>query len=211
MLLIFALCLEEHTDDRHHREAAVCQLGIELLRLLSRILGGQHLEAEVTGVGRCAGLLGLGDLAVGHVQDDLTPTSLRHLGDSSQAIWDVSELQASGWAQVTGELSGDFRCDVSHGCKHGNSSVLKFGGTTALEVLHAAICRQSCWIPESHGGLHSKLVLERSQRRGGVVSPVAPGTAGEAILCTRQSYDMLHRNSKHQNANYKYLMQKNYV
>ena len=196
MNLSRALCLEEHTDDRHHREAAVCQLGIELLRLLSRIRGGQHLEAEVTGVGRRAGLLRLGDLAVGHVQDDLTPTSLRHLGDSRQAIRDVSELQASGWAQVSRELSGDFRRDVSHSCKHGNSSVLKFGGTTTIEVLHAAICRQSGWIPESHGGLHSKLVLERSQRRGGVVSPVSPGAASEAILCTRRCYDMLHLNNK---------------
>ena len=35
--------------------------------------------------------------------------------------------------------------------------------------------------------LHSQLILECSQRRCGVVGPVSPGTAGQAILLKKQS------------------------
>ena len=42
-----AECLEEHADDGHHGQAAVCKLGRQLFGLLSRVRGGQHLEAVV--------------------------------------------------------------------------------------------------------------------------------------------------------------------
>ena len=131
--------LEEHANNGHHRKAAVGDFGIELFRLLSRVGGGQHLEPEVTCIGCGARLLRLRHLAVGHVQEDLTPTCLRHLGDCSQAIRDVCEFEACAWAQVSREFSGDLGRDVTHGRKHGNSSVLNLGGTAALEVLDAAI------------------------------------------------------------------------
>ena len=74
------------------------------------------------------------------------------------------------------------RSDVSHCRKHGDASVLQFGLATALEVLHAAIGGEACWIPETHWVLHSELVLERAQRRCGVVGPVTPSASGETIL-----------------------------
>ena len=39
--------------------------------------------------------------------------------------------------------------------------MLQFGLAAALEVLHAAIGGEACWIPETHWVLHSELVLER--------------------------------------------------
>ena len=35
------------------------------------------------------------------------------------------------------------------GCKHRNSAMLDFCGTTALEVLNAAITGEPCWIPKT--------------------------------------------------------------
>ena len=60
--------------------------------------------------------------------------------------------------------------------------MLQFGLAAALEVLHATIGSEACWIPETHWVLHSELVLERTQRRCGVVGPVTPGASGETIL-----------------------------
>ena len=131
--------LEEHANDGHHRKAAIGDFGIELFRLLSRVGGGQHLEPEVTRIGCSARLLCLRRLAVGHVQENLTPTCLWHLGDCSQTVRDVCEFESCAWAQVSWEFSGDLGRDVTHGCKHCNSSVLNFGSTAALEVLDAAI------------------------------------------------------------------------
>ena len=64
--------------------------------------------------------------------------------------------------------------------------MLQFGLAAALEVLHATIGSEACWIPETHWVLHSELVLERTQGRCGVVGPVTPGASGETILCTRR-------------------------
>ena len=43
----------------------------------------------------------------------------------------------------------------------------------------------SCRIPESNRVLNSELVLKSAQRRGGVVGPVTPSAACEAVLHTR--------------------------
>eukprot|EP00969_Alexandrium_andersonii_P251246 11104886-Alexandrium_andersonii.AAC.1 len=51
------------TDDRHHREPAVGQLGRELFGLFRGVVGGEHLEAEVARSGRSARGLVLGELA----------------------------------------------------------------------------------------------------------------------------------------------------
>ena len=56
--------------------------------------------------------------------------------------------------------------------------MLQLGLAAALEVL-AAICGEP--IPESNRVLHSELVLECTQRRGGVV-PVAPRASGQTVL-----------------------------
>ena len=54
--------------------------------------------------------------------------------------------------------------------------------SAALEVLHATIGRKACRVPESHGVLHTELVLERTQWRCSVVGPVTPGASGQTIL-----------------------------
>ena len=60
--------------------------------------------------------------------------------------------------------------------------MLQFGLAAALEVLHAAIGGEACGIPKSDWVLHTELVLERTQRRCGVVGPVTPGASGQTIL-----------------------------
>ena len=72
--------------------------------------------------------------------------------------------------------------NVSHCREHGNSSVLQLGLASALEVLHTAVCGEASGIPKSNWVLHSEFVFERTQRRGGVVGPVSPGTSGQAVL-----------------------------
>ena len=89
------------------------------------------------------------------------------------------------------------RSDVSHCRKHGDASVLQFGLAAALEVLHAAIGGEACGIPKSDWVLHTELVLERTQRRCGVVGPVTPGASGQTILpCeNKNTYQMKQTSS----------------
>ena len=91
--------LKEHADDGHHRKPSVCKLGRELFRLLSRVRGGQHLEAVVA---RCAALVVIEAAAELHeteVRGNLCPACDRHLGDGRKPIRDVGELQAGGRRQ----------------------------------------------------------------------------------------------------------------
>ena len=67
--------------------------------------------------------------------------------------------------------------------------MLQFGLAPALEVLNAAIGGEACGIPKSDWVLHTELVLERTQRRCGVVGPVTPGTSGQTILsCEKKTH-----------------------
>ena len=60
------------------------------------------------------------------------------------------------------------------------------GVRTALEGRGVAVGGEAQGVPEAHGRLHAQLSLEGPQRRVGVVGPIAPSGAGEAIL-TRES------------------------
>ena len=53
---------------------------------------------------------------------------------------------------------------------------------TSGKVLGAAICREPGRVPESNRRLHTKLILECSQRGSSVVGPVTPGAASQAVL-----------------------------
>ena len=59
--------LEKHSDDRHHGQSAVRQLGTELFSLLSRVRCRQHLESKVSSGSRSSRWLILGNLAKSHV------------------------------------------------------------------------------------------------------------------------------------------------
>ena len=184
--------LEEHADNGHHRKAAVGKLGRQLLGLLSRITGGQHFEAEVARGGRGAGRLVLGNFAEGHVSKDLSPSGCWHLGDGSKAVGHIGEFQSCGWRQISRELASDLWSDVTHGSKHRDTTMFQLRLAAALEVLDAAVGRESCRIPETDRILNAQLILECSQRRGRVVGPISPCAASEAILSmeTMQNSDM---------------------
>ena len=62
--------LEKHSDDRHHGQSAVRQLGTELFSLLSRVRCRQHLESKVSSGSRSSRWLILGNLAECHVCQD---------------------------------------------------------------------------------------------------------------------------------------------
>ena len=63
--------------------------------MLSRVAGGQDLEAEVARCGWGAGRLVLRNLAECHVRKDLAPSCGRNFGDRSEAVGDVREFKAS--------------------------------------------------------------------------------------------------------------------
>ena len=79
-------------------------------------------------------------------------------------------------------VSKRLRRDVSHCGEHRDTSVLQLRLAAALEVLHAAVGGESGWIKESDRILHTKLILERTQRRRGVVGPITPRGSGQSIL-----------------------------
>ena len=87
--------LKEHADDGHHRKPSVGQLCRKFFGLLSWVAGGQDLEAKVARCSWSAGRLVLGNLAEGHVGEDLSPSCGRHLGDRSQSVGHICELQSS--------------------------------------------------------------------------------------------------------------------
>ena len=60
--------------------------------------------------------------------------------------------------------------------------MLKLHGAAALEGRDVTVGSKSNWIPETDGILHAQLALESAQRGSGVVGPVAPGAARQAIL-----------------------------
>ena len=81
--------------------------------------------------------------------------------------------------------------------KHGDATMLQLRLATSGEVLSAAIGREPCRVPEPHRCLHSKLVFEGTQRRSGVVGPVTPSAAGEAILhAAQESVHARHTENK---------------
>ena len=67
--------LKEHADDGHHRQSSISKFGREFLRFLSRVRRSQHLESKVACGSRSSRRLVLGNLAEGHVGQDLTPSS----------------------------------------------------------------------------------------------------------------------------------------
>ena len=125
--------LEEHADDRHHCKAAVRQLCVQFFCLLRRIRCCQDLESKVSCCSRSSSRLILGNLAEGHVCQDLSPSCGRgvqqkertntqqerrceepaapscggHFRDCSQSVGHVCEFQSGRWAQVARELASD--------------------------------------------------------------------------------------------------------
>ena len=75
--------------------------------------------------------------------------------------------------------------------------MLQFGLAAALEVLNAAIGGEACGIPKSDWVLHTELVLERTQRRCGVVGPVTPGASGQTILSCENNQNRSYQLLKH--------------
>ena len=92
-------CLEEHADDGHHGEAAVGELGRQLLGFLSRVGGGQHLEAIVAGGAGLVVIEATAELHESEVRGNLRPACHGHLGDRCESVRDVGELEAGRWAQ----------------------------------------------------------------------------------------------------------------
>ena len=104
---VLARCLEEHADDGHHGQAAVCKLGRQLFGLLSRVRGGQHLEAVVARSSALVIIEAAAELHEAEVRGNLCPACDRHLGDCRKPIRDVGELQAGGRRQEARPRTGN--------------------------------------------------------------------------------------------------------
>ena len=126
-------CLKEHADDGHHCQSSVCKFGIQFFGLLGRVRCCQDLESKVSCCSRSSSRLVLGNFAVGHVCQDLSPSCGRgaqqkkkanthqkekkkktdvpscgwYFGNGSKAVRDIGEFQTCTWGQVTRELAGD--------------------------------------------------------------------------------------------------------
>ena len=72
---VISVVLKEHADDGHHRQSSVSKFGRELLGFLSRVRSSQHLKSKVACGSRSSRRLVLGNLAEGHVCQDLAPSS----------------------------------------------------------------------------------------------------------------------------------------
>ena len=66
-----------------------------------------------------------------------------HFGNGRQTIGHVSEFQAGRRRKITRKFPGDLWGNITHCCKHGNSTMFQFSLTTSLEVLHASICGEA--------------------------------------------------------------------
>merc|ERR1719188_1350813 len=163
--------LKEHADDGHHGKAPICQLRSKLLFLLSRIARGEDLEAVVTWGTSLPVVRTSRQLNEAAVGNHLCPAKSWHLGDGSQAVGNVRELQASRVRQVARELTRDLGCDVAHGGKHGDAPVLQLDGAATLERSDVPVRGKAQRIPKAHWLLDAKLVLEGPQRRVGVKRP----------------------------------------
>ena len=157
----------------------------------------QDLPSEVTRSCSSASRLVLGDLAEGHVRQDLSPSRSRHLGDCCQAVGHIRELQSSRWGKVARELPRDLWSNIAHclpawRCVHvsARSCLRRLKFSTEPSAV------ESGRIPKPDRFLHTKLVLEGTQRRSGVVGPVTPGTSGQAVLTScfdvNRRLDMRH-------------------
>merc|ERR1719188_1526521 len=174
--------LEKHPDDRHHRQPAVGDLRVQLLRLRFAIEAREQgrLPAHVAG-----SRLALANvieakarsLTVQAVDDDLKPPEGRHLGDGCQAVGYILESEALRRAEVPWELASHLRRNVTHSRQHGDPAVLDLGGATALEGLSITVLREASGVPKANWGLNSQLRLECAQRGARVERPVAPGGA----------------------------------
>mmetsp|Transcript_4965 Transcript_4965/g.7680 ORF Transcript_4965/g.7680 Transcript_4965/m.7680 type:complete len:387 (+) Transcript_4965:66-1226(+) len=167
--------LEEHPDDRHHSQAAICKLCIQPFRLQLRVISCKQWRLEAA-IPRCRAVLTvtvgvLAEEAIGH---NLGPASSRNLGDSCEAIGDVCKLEARGWREVARELASKFWSYVSHGRQHADATVFDLCLPSPLENSNVSVGGEAQGIPEAHGCLHTELVLEGPQGRSRVECPVAP-------------------------------------
>merc|ERR1719401_1323963 len=135
--------LEEHSDDGHHGQTTIGDLSGKLLGLLCRVVGCQDLPAVVAGGAGLVVLEAARELAESKVGNDLQPACSRHLGDCTEAIGDVFELQASGGAEVAWEFACDLWRDVAHGSQHANTAMLDLHRPAALEGGHVAVCSKT--------------------------------------------------------------------
>ena len=70
----------------------------------------------------------------------------------------------------------------AHGCHHGDSSVLQFHGSAALEGSHISVGGKSDGVPEADGRLNTQLVLKCKPSRSLLDGKVSKGASSQAIL-----------------------------
>mmetsp|Transcript_22408 Transcript_22408/g.46186 ORF Transcript_22408/g.46186 Transcript_22408/m.46186 type:complete len:391 (+) Transcript_22408:530-1702(+) len=186
--------LEEHANDRHHRQASIGNLCRELLLLLAlRCLHeavGDAKEAGVLEVAR--GTLGIIDVleeldgsGEGH---HLGPARKRHLAEGSEAGGNVRELQAQGGREIT-RPAVVLRHDVSHASQHRHTAVLQLHIAAAAEGCSVTAFREAERIPKSSRRLHAKLRLK------GARSLVEAIRRAEETVLHPQTDDSHHRQS----------------
>jgi len=157
--------LEEHSDDGHHRQSAVCNLRRELLRPQRGVVDGAA-EADGSEAKETLSVVSwLGSFFVDYQLNEasegqnLRPTFLRDHGERLQSIWHVSELQPLRRRQQAGELVV-LRHNIADGCEHGNTAMLDLCLAAPFEHFYVLVLAKAKGVPESQRSLISVQTLE---------------------------------------------------
>mmetsp|Transcript_28265 Transcript_28265/g.81359 ORF Transcript_28265/g.81359 Transcript_28265/m.81359 type:complete len:341 (+) Transcript_28265:1466-2488(+) len=158
--------LEKKGQDRGHGQTAVCDLRVKPPLTLLRVADGAAAvgdaqDACVLVVARGPGGVGLVVVQFDETREEhnLSPAGGRHLGNRSEAMGHIRELQTFRRRQVTREPVV-LRRNEAHRRKHGNAAMLELRGPPALEVLGVAIRCEAGGVPEPDRRLDAKLGLE---------------------------------------------------
>ena len=107
----------------------------------------------------------------------MQPTGEWNGGKGGNTVRDIGELEAEGEFSTPAE---SFRGDVSENAKHGNTSVLQFGGTVLVESGLVDVFGKTAWIPESSWADNTELILESHLDSAGGLSGLGRGESGSA-------------------------------
>jgi len=164
--------LENHGTQSNHCKSSVGNFGRQFLLPHLRIGEGDRVkvedevltntkEAVVLEVTRSAVPLLLEELAfvVANEQANLQPALNGNFGNCCNSVWHICKLDALFRRQVT-RPSEVLWNDVTNAGQHANPAVLELHTTTAPEVVHVTVCRQTQRVPEANWCLHAKLSFE---------------------------------------------------
>ena len=167
--------LEEHGHQCNHGQTSIGNLGVQLgflglrigdcdrIKVEDEILANAEEAIVLEVTWSAAGALAHEEaFVVSEEKADLGPALNRHLGNSSQAMGNVGELQAERGRKIAGPAEVLWH-DVTNGGQHTNSTMLQFHCTSTLESISIAVGSKAQRIPKANWGLDTKLAFKNDK------------------------------------------------